>query len=177
MEVTAEDIEILDLVDDNNEVIGQIKRSEVYDLEYEAGHLRASDVFIVNDEGKLWIPVRTADKRSFPNGFDFAAAEHVQSDETYIDAAIRGLDEELNLTVTPDALALAGVLAATPEINYFRALFVYRTNDTPEYYNPNDFSSASWLTKDEVRKKVANGHPTKMAIEPSIDYLESKGLI
>lgn len=176
MTATQEDVEILDLVDDDNEVIGQIKRSEAYDLEYETGHLRAADIFILNDEGKLWIPIRTAQKKVFPNGFDFAAAEHVQSGESYIEAAIRGLDEELNLTVAPDALALAGVLAATPEINYFRALFVYRTNNAPDY-NPDDFSSASWLTKQEVREKVTSGHPTKMAIVPSIDYLESKGLI
>jgi isopentenyl-diphosphate delta-isomerase len=176
MAAKPEDIEILDLVDDANEVIGQVKRSEVYGLQYESGHLRAADIFIVNSEGKLWVPVRTADKKMFPNGFDFAAAEHVESGESFIDAAVRGLDEELNLTVDPGALVQGGILPATPQINYFRALFVHKTDDTPQY-NPDDFSSAAWLTKDEVRQKIAAGYPAKNAIVPSIDYLESKGLI
>lgn len=63
MSAKSEDVEILDLVDDNDKVIGQIKRADAYDLKYETGHLRASEVFIVNSEGKLWIPVRTAHKK------------------------------------------------------------------------------------------------------------------
>lgn len=176
MAAKSEDVEILDLVDDNDKVIGQIKRADAYDLKYETGHLRASEVFIVNSEGKLWIPVRTAHKKLFPNGFDFAAAEHVESGESYIDAAVRGLDEELNLTVAPDDLVLGGVMAAKPDLNYFRTVFLYYTNEAPAY-NPDDFSSASWLTKDEIREKIAAGHPAKSAIVPSLDYLEAKGLI
>lgn len=176
MAAKPEDIEILDLVDANNEVVRQIKRSEAYDLDPSKEFLRAAEVFIVNDEGKLWIPVRTATKRLFPNGFDFAAAEHVESGESFIDAAVRGLDEELNLTVEPNALETAGMMSPEGTLNYFRALYVYKTNDTPQF-NPDDFSSASWLTKEEIRAKIAAGQPAKSALMPSIDFLESKGLI
>jgi isopentenyldiphosphate isomerase len=171
-----EDVEILDIVDDHDEVIGKLTRAEAYDLAYETGHLRAADIFLMNDEGRLWIPVRSAAKKSFPNAFDFSAGEHVQAGEPYIDAAVRGLDEELNLVVNPRDLTEAGVQPPVPEINYFRALFLYRTNETPAY-NPEDFSSAAWLTKEELKAKIAGGMAAKMSIVPSLEYLEAQGLL
>lgn len=56
--------EYLNLVDENDNVIGKKKRSEVY-----AEHLsnfRVVNVFVVNLKGEIWIPRRGPNKRIFP---------------------------------------------------------------------------------------------------------------
>ncbi|MDZ4286214.1 MAG: NUDIX hydrolase, partial [Candidatus Sungbacteria bacterium] len=62
--------EFLDIVDENDNVIGTKKRSEVY-----AEHLsnfRVVNAFVRNSKGELWIPRRSADKRIFPLCLDMS---------------------------------------------------------------------------------------------------------
>ena len=53
--------ELLDLVDENDHVIGVMRRSEVYGKKLR--NIRVINAFIVNSKGELWIPRRTAHKR------------------------------------------------------------------------------------------------------------------
>lgn len=77
--------ELLDLVNAHDEVIGTINRKE-YDqmLQSNSGYIRASELFIINSKGRLWIPVRTAEKKIAPNGYDYSAAGHVGAGDTYL---------------------------------------------------------------------------------------------
>lgn len=53
--------EILDLVDDKDEVIGKISRSQYDRLVTEKlDYIRAIYMFIRNSKGQLWVPKRTA---------------------------------------------------------------------------------------------------------------------
>ncbi|MFY9463164.1 MAG: hypothetical protein WAP52_03190 [Candidatus Sungiibacteriota bacterium] len=56
--------ELLDLVDAQDRVIGVMRRGEVYAKGIH--NIRVVNAFIINTKGELWIPRRTADKRSFP---------------------------------------------------------------------------------------------------------------
>jgi isopentenyldiphosphate isomerase len=49
--------ETLDLVDENDNVIGTIARSETSAGQL-GGYIRASELLIINDKGQLWIPRR-----------------------------------------------------------------------------------------------------------------------
>ena len=64
--------EYLDLVDENDTVIGKKLRSEIY----AEGLLnfRVINVFLINSKGQIWIPRRTASKAIFPSALDFSAA-------------------------------------------------------------------------------------------------------
>ena len=55
--------EILDLVDRDNRVIGQVRRSETDDI----CNVRVINVFLRDSQRRLWIPRRTAQKRAFPH--------------------------------------------------------------------------------------------------------------
>lgn len=83
--------EILDIVDANNNIIGQASRQEVH--EKNLMH-RAAHVLIAHD-GYIFLQLRSHEKKQFPNKWDISAAGHVESGETYIQTAIRELKEEL----------------------------------------------------------------------------------
>ena len=96
MNILKED-EYLDLVDDQDNVIGKELRSIIY-IE-KKNNFRAITGFIKNKQGKLWIPRRTKDKKIFPLCLDMSVAEHVKSGESYEEGFKRGLQEELNLNI------------------------------------------------------------------------------
>lgn len=59
-----QDLEILDIVDESDCVIGQKKRSEIYSQGL--CNFRVVNSFVVNSLGKLWIPRRSAQNEFFP---------------------------------------------------------------------------------------------------------------
>ncbi|MBC7708153.1 NUDIX domain-containing protein [Polaromonas sp.] len=168
--------EILDLVDENDSVIGTIKRSDYKNLlEQNLGYIRASELFIINDDSKIWIPVRTSTKTIAPNGYDYSAAGHVESGDDYTETIIRKTKEEINLDVTEDKLQLVAKMKSD-DVRYFRSVYMLRSNVTPSL-NPDDFISAEWLTPDEVIHNIDTGHPAKSSLRETIlvlkDYLSS----
>ena len=170
------DDEILDLVNADDEVIGTINRNEADRLVTEKlGFIRAVDMFIVNDDGKLWIPTRTPDKRIAPNGLDYSVGGHVDSGEGYLEALMREAEEEINTQLLPNKLIYATKMppAETP---YFRAIYIYNMNDAP-VYNPADFVSADWLSPTEILEKIDSGVATKISIKPTILKLIELGFI
>ena len=162
--------EYLDLVDANDQKIGTIGRSQIDDLS-DGRYIRASHGFIQNSKGELWIPRRTSTKRIAPNGLDLAMGEHMGVDETYLEAAIRGFSEELNLAVQPSDLKLLGVLSPLPNLPYFCAFYLYKTDSEPEY-NRDDFSEAYWMKPQEVLAHLEKGEAAKLCLKPGVELLK-----
>jgi len=162
--------ELLDLVNDQDEVIGTIWRSHYAELvDKKLGNIRAVEMLVQNDDGKLWIPKRTADKKIAPNGLDYSMGGHVSSGETYIQSALREIEEELNLHLIETDLKF--IKKFTPiDLPYFRTLYVYRSNNAPDY-NPLDFVSAEWLTPQELIDKLDSGVPAKTNMRETISVL------
>ncbi len=162
--------ELLDLVNNNDEVIGTIWRSE-YDtlVADKRGNIRAVEMVIQNDEGKLWIPKRTAHKRVAPGGLDYSMGGHVSSGETYMQSALREIQEELNLNLSDKDLTFIQKFRPVV-LPYFRVLYVYRSNIAP-MYNPNDFVSAEWISPRDLIDKLDNGVPAKINMHETISTL------
>lgn len=162
--------ELLDLVNKNDEVIGTILRSNYGDLlEKKLGYIRAVEMFIQNDEGKLWVPIRTAHKKIAPNGLDYSMGGHVGSGESYTESALREIEEELNLKIDPSKLEFVRKFEPG-EIPYFRCFYIYRSNESPEY-NPHDFVGAEWLYPDEILQKLDRGVPAKTSLRETIQSI------
>lgn len=166
--------ELLDLVNINDEIIGTIWRSEYDKLaDEDLGYIRAVDMFIQNSKGELWIPKRTAHKKIAPNGLDYSAGGHVSSGETYEEAAIKEIGEELNLEVTEDDLELLGTMG--PERNglrYFRRIYRLRSDTAPQY-NPEDFQSAEWISVTGLIKLIESGVTAKDSILPTLEHFKA----
>jgi len=94
-ETKAGMFEYLDVVDENNEIIGKEPREKIHN-----GGLwhRGVHVLVFNSKGRLILQTRSAAKDKFPNHYDCSVSEHVKEGETYEAAAIRGLKEELKIT-------------------------------------------------------------------------------
>jgi isopentenyldiphosphate isomerase len=163
--------ESLDLVDHNDRVIGQIWRSVSDKLIHSGeGYIRAATCLIQNSKGELWIPRRTKDKKIAPLGLDSSMQEHVGAGETYEQATLRGLKEELNIKLKAEDLEFIGKLSPTSDLYYFVALFRYKTNETPRY-NQKDFVSAEWITPKILIQKLETGEPAKKSLLPAVKLL------
>ena len=89
--------ELLDLVDDNDQVIDQIRRSQSTGVQ----NIRVINIFVTTPDGKIIVPLRSANRRIFPNCFDFSVGGFVEAGDTYEETAYKELAEELGLTNTP----------------------------------------------------------------------------
>ncbi len=151
--------EYLDLVDEQDRVIGKKLRSEVYAENLR--NYRVINAFLVNAQGKLWIPRRTAHKRLFPLCLDTSVGGHVESGETYEQSFARETSEELNIDVEKVVWKEIGHLTPKEhDVAAFMKVYVIETDDAPTY-NSDDFVSYEWLTPQEVLKKVAAGESVK----------------
>lgn len=90
--------EIFDVVNEQDEVIGQATRREVHakGLPHRAIHL-----FLFNSRGELFLQKRSWLKDAHPGDWDSSAAGHLDAGESYESAAIRELEEELGLRDCP----------------------------------------------------------------------------
>lgn len=87
--------ELLDIVNDTDHVTGQRMRSVVHQhgLQHRGVH-----VFLFTPDGKMLIQKRSPDRTASPSALDCSVSEHVKAGESYLDAALRGMAEELGLT-------------------------------------------------------------------------------
>ena len=65
--------EMLDLVNEHDEVIGQISRDAAWDSR---AQIRVVNAFVRNSKGQLLIPRRNSSKRTFPNCFRGSSTAH-----------------------------------------------------------------------------------------------------
>lgn len=86
--------EWLDILDEENRVIGRALRSEVHQRGLRH---RGADVFLFTAEGKLLVQTRSATRATFPSALDCSAAEHVRAGEDFLQAALRGMKEEIGI--------------------------------------------------------------------------------
>jgi len=155
--------EMLDIVDVHDHVVGVESRETFKDKDFnpKGQYVRVVNCFIVNSEHKIWSPIRSPNKRSFPNSLDFSCGGYVQSGETYRQAMISEIKEENNIKVKSKELILLGKLTPLDDvINVFMEVYKLIT-DKEINYNKDDFTSAEWLSKDELISKIQEGFPCK----------------
>ena len=151
--------EILDIVNEHDQVIGQKLRSEVY--AQNMTNFRVINGFILNNQGKLWIPRRTAHKRLMPLHLDCSVGGHVEAGETYQTAFVRELKEELNLeAATIDYQMIGSMNPHEDFVSAFMQIYLIKYNKSPDY-NRNDFTEYYWMSLDELLEKIYQGASAK----------------
>lgn len=157
--------EILDLVNDQDEVVGKLSRAEIYAQGLH--NYRAVNGFLMSDEGKLWIPKRVASKKIYPNALDFSSAGHVDSGEDYLTAFKRETMEELNLDIERFSWRALGKRTPAGGACCFQMIYEIRTNVEPAY-NASDFSEAYWLSPQELLRMIDEGVYAKSDLAPTV---------
>lgn len=151
--------ELLDLVDENDRVTGQKRRSEIY--RQGLSNFRVVNAFLINSRGELWIPRRSAHKRIFPLCLDMSMGGHVKSGESYEQALHRELREELDLELKTVPWRLLGQL--TPhenKVSAFMRVYEICSDNAPDF-NRNDFIEFFWLSPRNALTRIQNGEMCK----------------
>jgi 16S rRNA (adenine1518-N6/adenine1519-N6)-dimethyltransferase len=136
--------EPLEIVDEENQVIGIRKRSEIH---REGLRHRSVHIFIFNARGELYLQKRSPAKDQYPEHWDSSAAGHLDPGETPQEAAHRELGEELGI-----AAALTAVYRhpACPETGWeFVTLFTGAGNG-PIRLNREEATEGKFCTPAEV---------------------------
>jgi isopentenyl-diphosphate delta-isomerase len=161
--------EILDLVDTDDNVIGTMERSKVY--ETGLNNFRVINAFIINDKGKLWIPRRTAWKRLFPLCLDVSIGGHVSSGESYEEAFLREAEEEIGLRLhESDYREIARLTPEAHGVSAYMRVYEIRMNEVPGY-NKRDFSEYYWLSPVQVLARIEKGEKAKDDLTKLIKHI------
>jgi isopentenyldiphosphate isomerase len=163
--------EILDIVDINENVVGKIARKDSHRVAIEKlGYIRVADLFLLNSLGKIWVPIRTADKVIAPCGYDFSVGGHVESGDNYMQTLIREVKEEINMDIDEKDIEFISNITYDDRACK-QNLYLLRTDTTPKF-NLNDFVSAEWLTPARLIQSIDSGHKTKSNLKSSVMLLQ-----
>lgn len=173
------DDELLDLVDEKDEIIGTLYRSEYHRIiDEQLGYIRAVDLFLVNSRGEVFVPTRTAHKTIAPSGYDYSVGGHVSLGEDYLTSLVREAEEELNVKIDQKSLIFIEK-NVFDDIRYIISLYAMKFDETPNI-NPDDFTHAEWKTPAKLISEIDDGHPAKSSLRHSanvlLQLLESKSL-
>jgi isopentenyldiphosphate isomerase len=157
------------LVDENDQPVGEGWQLRDHDKNWQ--NFRVVNVFVRNKEGKLWLPRRAKNKRSFPDCLDMSMGGHVDWPESYEQAYERELMEELNLDAKLVKATYLGHIGPKqiPSLSAFMKVYEIEMDESPDY-NPGDFTGAEWLSPDEFRQRVKDGEKTKGDLPALIDH-------
>lgn len=155
------DTEFLDIVDSNNNIIGQASRLEIH-----ANHLlhRSAHIFITFQD-YVFLQLRASTKAQFPNTWDTSAAGHLAVGENYHQGATRELEEELGLKLALDQQLRELANIGPSEDNGYEFVKVYAFNfaSLPDLkLCPQEITTGGWFSKDQINHWLAK-HPENFA--------------
>lgn len=143
--------EIFDVVNEQDEVIGQKPRSEVHRLGLKH---RAAHVFVFNARGQVFLQKRSMNKDRQPGLWDSSASGHVNCGEDYDACAVRELREEIGLELKACPRQLFK-LAASAETDQEHA-WVYRCQaEGPFTLQAEEIERGGWFAPEEVTRWMA----------------------
>jgi len=145
--------EWLDVVDDTDTVIDRATRDEIHarGLMHRAVH-----VLLFNSRSEVFVQLRSLSKDNSPGLWDTSAAGHVDSGESYLDCAVRELNEELGVTVAAENLLQFHRLHPSKE-NGFEFVNVYKAHsDAPLTLQAEEIDDGRWLTPTELADWMAD---------------------
>tara|TARA_Y100000310_G_scaffold193278_1_gene193242 strand:- start:1858 stop:2346 length:489 start_codon:yes stop_codon:yes gene_type:complete len=142
--------EIVDLVDENDKIIGQAPRSEVRE---KALLHRGSVILITNKKNELLMQKRSEKKKVFPGKWAFAAGGGVETGESYEQAAHRELKEELGITT--DLKQLFKTRFKSPVQNHFLMSF-QGTHEGPFTFPEHEITEIKWMTIPQIDQLISD---------------------
>ncbi|WP_437187221.1 NUDIX hydrolase [Planctomicrobium sp. SH668] len=131
---------MFDVCDAEDNVIGQLSRAAVH-----AQNLlhRAVHIWIWNSNGELLLQLRSSTKDQYPSCYTSSASGHLDAGEDYEPAAVRELNEELQLS---GELVYGTKLAASPETAYEHTVLYHLQTDVPAVPDPGEIAEVQFLS-------------------------------
>lgn len=156
--------EVLDVINKNNQVIGQEMKSVVHQKGLKH---RVSAVLLRREDGKYLITT-AANHKVDAGGLYHSAAGHVLSGKTYLEGAIKEFEEELNLNASGTVFEFLGSFWFEHKyptriekerfevfrLQYHKSMGVITLN--------NEHINEQWLSEEELKDIYIN-HPGKLS--------------
>lgn len=145
--------ELLDIVNDDDMVTGQEMRSVVHQkgLQHRGVH-----VFLFSEQGEMLIQKRSADRANSPSLWDCSVSEHVKAGESYLEAAARGLKEEMGV----DGIEVKPLGKIQMEYglndNEISQIFEGKVNPKQVQFDPGEIAEIQFMSLDEIREEIVN---------------------
>jgi isopentenyl-diphosphate Delta-isomerase len=139
-------MEIFDVVNERDEVIGRASRNEVH---ARALLHRSVHVLVYNARGEVFLQKRSMQKDRQPGVWDSSCSGHLDAGEEYDACAVRELREEigLHLEQTPERLFKLDACEETDA----EFVWVYRCqHDGPFTLHPDEIECGGWFAPAEV---------------------------
>ncbi len=137
-------LEILEVVDSDDNVIGTAIRGEVH--RKRLMH-RAAHVFLFNTRGQIYVQLRSASKDNHPGKLDSSAAGHVEPDESYYQTAVRELEEEIGIRAEVKEILR---LPASDVTDYEHTVLFEVVTDAKPTPNNDEIQWAQFMTKEQL---------------------------
>lgn len=146
------EVELLDLVDELDHVIGQAARGDAY-----AHRLRHRCVFVLVRDGhdRVFVHRRPTHKLLFPSRYDMFVGGAVAAGETCDEAARREATEELGVYQRLAPVPVLKFLYETPEHAWWCAVYCVRC-DAPVNPPAAEVSWYSFLSETELRMRLTD---------------------
>jgi isopentenyl-diphosphate Delta-isomerase len=142
------------LVNENDEQIGTMEKMQAH----REGKLhRAFSVFVLNDENKMLLQKRAAEKYHSANLWTNACCSHPMPNENIFDAATRRVDEELGMEINSFENLFSIKYKAELEndlIEHELDYILWTKSDAIVNLNKDEISEVAYLSKEEIKNRM-----------------------
>lgn len=144
--------EMVDIVNEHDEVIGTVERSEVRAKRYIA---RMVFVCFYTPDKKIILQRRSLSKKVLPGKLTSTVSGHVESGMSYDDTAVKESLEETGIAIDPNKLISLGVTYSVLSGAAMRALYIYPYEGSINDLKVEEGEGAGFevMTIDEFRQK------------------------
>lgn len=147
--------ELIDLVDAHGVVIATMNRSEVFAQGFT--NFRLVCALIKNNEGKIFIPRRSAHKLDYPNALACVGG-CVKTGETYEQGLRREVLEEVMINIDTVSYKFLGFVSPyTYKVKGYIAAYEILIPFSEVQFEKNDFSEALWLFPEQIKERISTG--------------------
>lgn len=144
-------MELLDIIDKNDHVIGQAAKEDIYAKKLRH---RIVHVLVFDDSGKMLLQQRGRNSNFLPLGWSTSVGGHVISGESYEEAAMREAKEEIGITKKIDFLYKD--IYKDPR-GFYKHLGTFQvTYNGPFTLHPHEVEKVEFFTIPEIRDKINN---------------------
>ena len=170
MNIPHDPKEILSVVDDNNQIIGQATRKEIH----QKGILhREVFIYLINDKNEVLLQ-----ERKDCNLLDHSCAGHFPADQKYEEAAQREFFEELGVLLSLEDFQEISVEKLRSEMpgminNRFVKVFLVKKNVSDLRLDSGEVKNVKYYNQEEIVKLLKQSH--KMT--PSLAVVLSKHIL